>query len=153
MPIVLAGRDLPDAPPHFQEDEAAIWDIIVICIEPILDTADFAAVEGASTMLARARQAKRLVEQEGLVVVNEKGRAVLHPALILERQSLQAFVVFADRLGLSPVARAKLGMQLVKGKAAKEQLEDSIGKSPLDEPPPSNSEAWAAKDEESEEQN
>lgn len=70
------------APEHLPEDVAAVW---LELIEGVARPGpDFKAYCG---QVARLRDAQSRISREGLVVADEKGRPVPHPALEIERRA------------------------------------------------------------------
>ncbi|MHB8459004.1 MAG: phage terminase small subunit P27 family [Candidatus Limnocylindrales bacterium] len=76
----------------------------------ILAHSDGAIIEAAATMWTRARQASESLDREGLTVVTPQGR-VANPLSRIERASWAEFRLLAEHLGLSPSARARLGLR------------------------------------------
>lgn len=70
------------APGYLPEDVSRAWaDLVADGVEP---APGFEALCG---QVARMREAQRRVSSEGLVVADEKGRPVPHPALEIERRA------------------------------------------------------------------
>lgn len=73
---------MESAPEHLPDDVRAVWvGLVADGYEPR------AGFEGYCGQVARMREARRRVSAEGLVVADEKGRPVPHPALELERKA------------------------------------------------------------------
>ena len=90
--------------------QKAAWRDIVAALDAdeLLDRCDAGLIEYAAVMLGRAREAGTVVDREGLLVVNARGRTVEHPAVRLEREALGFFRELASSFGLSPAGRARL---------------------------------------------
>ena len=70
------------APGHLPEDVARAWgDLVSDGLQPM------PGFEALCAQVARMREAQRRVSAEGLVVADEKGRPVPHPALDIERRA------------------------------------------------------------------
>lgn len=70
-------------PAHLPDDVAAVWRELA---EAGLDSSR-SGFEAYAGQVARLREAQRRVSAEGLVVADEKGRPVPHPALEIERKA------------------------------------------------------------------
>jgi P27 family predicted phage terminase small subunit len=101
----------PRMPSGLSPAMRAAWRRVVGALEAqgTLDSADAAMVEAAAALWARAREARALVAKEGLICRGDRGW-VQHPAVRIERESLTALRLVCEQLGLSPVARARLGL-------------------------------------------
>lgn len=71
------------APKHLSEAVAAVWMEVAPELERKRLTA--AQIEAYAVCVARMRDAQRRVDAEGLIVADEKGRPVPHPALAIEK--------------------------------------------------------------------
>jgi len=76
------------APEHLSEAARVVWCEVAALFKVAGD--DVARVSGAGleaycVQVARMRDAQRRVDREGLVVADEKGRPVPHPALVIEK--------------------------------------------------------------------
>lgn len=100
------------------------WKAIVADLEAggILDFADWPIVEAAAVAIGRAREARAMVNKEGLVIPGQKGNRTRHPALGIELEAWKEVRQLADHIGLSPAGRERLGMAGVKGKPLEEEL-------------------------------
>lgn len=85
-----------DPPDDLPEDAANVWREIVASND-LAGTVDRAALEAFCTLVARLRQARRRVEEEGMVVTDPRGRVVPHPALAVERQTAEQIRAWGDR--------------------------------------------------------
>ena len=68
----------------------AAWDLIVPPLERIglLDGIDAMALEAMCVQYARAKQARRIIDEQGLLTTGSTGQIVEHPALAIERASI-----------------------------------------------------------------
>lgn len=82
----------PEPPKHLPDDVAAVW--CELNQGASQQGPDFEAFCG---QVARLRDAQRRVSEEGLVVADEKGRPVPHPALDVERKAQVEVRAWGDR--------------------------------------------------------
>lgn len=85
-----------DPPEDMPADASAVWREIVAAND-LAGNVDRAALEAFCTLVARLRQARRRVEDEGMVVTDPRGRVVPHPALAVERQTAEQIRAWGDR--------------------------------------------------------
>lgn len=85
-----------EPPEHLPENVADVWREIVASND-LAGTVDRAALEAFSSLLARLRQARTRIEDEGMVVTDTRGRVVPHPALALERDLAEDIRKWGDR--------------------------------------------------------
>lgn len=83
-------------PPHLPETAADVWREIM-ATNDLAGTVDRAALEAFCTLMARMREARKRVEDEGMVVKDPRGRVVPHPALAVERQTAEQIRAWGDR--------------------------------------------------------
>lgn len=81
------------APEHLSEVARSVWDQVVKG-RPDAEGPD---LEAYCTQVARMRDAQARIDAEGLVVADEKGRPVPHPALAIERAAQAEVRAWADR--------------------------------------------------------
>lgn len=87
---------MASAPAHLPEDVAVVW---VELHAGAYTGPDFEAYCG---QVARLRDAQGRVSREGLVVADEKGRPVPHPALAVEREAQREVRAWAGRFASAP---------------------------------------------------
>lgn len=65
-----------------------------------------AMLEGVAVQIGRARDARRRVDEEGMIIAGDKGAAVPHPALAIERAAQEQVRKWAEsaksRLWMTP---------------------------------------------------
>ncbi len=110
QPLVPGSREEPPMPRDLSPTARACWRYIVKDLSEagILAHSDAGVVEMAACVWARAREARREVDREGLTITTPQGR-VEHPAGRIERACQAEFRQLATHLGLSPSSRAGLG--------------------------------------------
>lgn len=85
-----------EAPDHLPEAVAAVWREIVTSNE-LAGRVDRSALETFCTLMARLREARDRIEDEGMVVTDPRGRVIPHPALAVERQTAEQIRAWGDR--------------------------------------------------------
>ncbi len=131
-PVLVAGRLVPEPPDHFPEAARQAWDVIVPTLAKIglLDGIDSLALEGLCVLVARAREARTILERDGLVAESARGALVAHPAIRIERDAWTAFLRFAEQYALTPVARTRLGLAELQRRTLADELAEQIGRNP-----------------------
>lgn len=87
----------PVEPPEgMPADVATVWREIVESND-LAGRVDRAALEAFATLVARMREARDRVAEEGLIVEDSRGRTVPHPALLVERQTAEQIRAWGDR--------------------------------------------------------
>jgi len=129
--VQIGGRNAPEAPTDLTKDEKKCWDYLVTDLveSGTIDHIDAGIVEGAAITWARARQARRHIKKKGLVIAGKTG-SVTNPAVRIEREAWSSFRQISEQLGLSPSARARLGIASVRKRTMQQELTDKIGPSP-----------------------
>jgi P27 family predicted phage terminase small subunit len=128
-PTLIAGYIGAPAPPeHLPADVADVWDelVPVLARANMLDGADMLLLEGLSVQVARARQARAIVDAEGLVCRGDRGN-VVHPAVRVERDAWKEAVRIAGLFGMSPADRLRLGLSGLKALSLTEVLSEHLG--------------------------
>ena len=122
---VTGTGELGDPPAHFGPEAAAAWRHIVSVMPPgILQNADGFAVEALADAIVLYRRARDLIEEEGEAIKTDKG-VIRHPAAVALSQHRQAIRAGCIDLGMTPQARAKIG--LVAEREEADPLDDLIG--------------------------
>ncbi len=85
-----------EAPDHLPEAVAAVWREIVESND-LAGKVDRSALETFATLMARLREARKRVEDEGMVVTDPRGRVIPHPALAVERATAEQIRAWGDR--------------------------------------------------------
>jgi len=143
LPVVLSERGLGEAPKHLNTEQAQIWDWLVqeLTGARLLQVTDAPMLEQLAVAVDFARQSRATLEKEGLIFTELKfdkdGNCVgetkkRHPAYNNWKDSVTVAKTLAEHFGLTPSARARLGIQAAVGLSAAKQLEKTIGVNPLD---------------------
>ncbi|MBM6622659.1 P27 family phage terminase small subunit [Micrococcaceae bacterium RIT802] len=85
-----------EPPDHLPDDVADVWREIVASND-LAGRVDRSALEAFCSLIARMRQARTRVEEEGMVVTDTRGRVVPHPALAVERDLAEDIRKWGDR--------------------------------------------------------
>lgn len=92
----MTTREPLDPPEGLPEAAADVWREIVASND-LAGTVDRAALEAFCTLMARLRDARARVAEEGMVVTDPRGRVIPHPALTVERQTAEQIRAWGDR--------------------------------------------------------
>lgn len=132
QPVLIAGRSAPEPPPGLPPEALDVWHAVVPTLQQVglLDAVDAVALEGLCVLVARAREARKLLAREGLVTKTDRGTPIVHPALRVERDAWRAFLAFAEQYALTPVARTRLGLAELQRRSLADELATSIGVNP-----------------------
>lgn len=84
------------APEHLSPAARAVWDEVVAVAADPRDV-EGPALEAFCVQVARMRDAQARIDTEGLVVADEKGRPVPHPAVALEKQAQAEVRAWGER--------------------------------------------------------
>lgn len=119
---VLVGERVagpPAAPAGLDERAAEVWaELAALLTEGgILTGGDLVALEGLAVMVGRARQARAALEGEPLVVRGSQSWMIPNPLLRIERDAWAAAQRVAVEFGMTPSARARLGLTMVQGRS------------------------------------
>ena len=85
-----------EPPEGLPESAADVWREIMASND-LAGTVDRSALEAFCTLMARLREARKRVEDEGMVVKDPRGRVIPHPALAVERQTAEQVRAWGDR--------------------------------------------------------
>jgi len=138
-PVLIEGRVLPQPPAGVSDDFLEVWNLIVPKLYSVglLDGIDGLALTGLVTLVIRAQEAGRLMDEHGPVIFGEddKGRAyaIRNPAAKLELETWAQVRAWMEHYGLTPLARTRLGLAELQRKSLAEELKDKLGIGP---PPP-----------------
>ena len=109
-------RGLP-VPPDFITGEAATeWDRAVRAMpDGLYSSADVPILAVYCVAWVLFRNALAQVAREGMTAIGSLGQPVSHPSLATAAKQSEIILRAGDRLGMSPVARARLAMPEVGG--------------------------------------
>ena len=101
-----------DCPKHLKGYARELWNRVIkeLKLSGVdFTVADVAAAEQACIMYQRAREAGDKLNEDGLVIATSDGGYKQNPYVVIERHSTGEYLKLAGQLGLTPVARARLG--------------------------------------------
>jgi P27 family predicted phage terminase small subunit len=79
-------------------------------------------------LVARARHASKMIELHGYTVAHAKtGIESVSPWVRIERDAWAQAVKLGEHFGLTPVARTRLGLAVLKGRSLLQELEAGLG--------------------------
>lgn len=126
---VVTTTGLQLAPPESVPDEAyELWHRA--CQELAgqgLRDADLPLVEMLVLAAHRNRQARAVIAKLGLLVKGDKG-PVTNPMLKVEKETAATYLRLAETLGLSPAARARLGLMHIAGQSLLVDIAERVGR-------------------------
>lgn len=93
----------------------------------ILDRVDRAAVAACAVCWARFCRAVEAVNAEGMVVLGSGGQIVESPMLAVERHERVLLLRYLEQFGLTPSARARLGLAAVQARSLQQELNATLG--------------------------
>jgi P27 family predicted phage terminase small subunit len=107
--VLVGGRSVPPMPRDLTPRMQTAWRAIVRDLDAasLLDRADWAVVEALAVAVGRAREARVIVNRDGVLATNSQ-RQVAHPALGIEERAWREVRQLAEQLPLSPWGRARL---------------------------------------------
>lgn len=84
------------APAHLSEQAVKVWDELVADLGGL--PVNRPAFEAYCVQVARLRDAQARIDREGLVVADEKGRPVPHPAIVIEKAAQAEIRAWATQI-------------------------------------------------------
>lgn len=112
-------------PAHIVGAAAAEWDRVILSMPPGFYTAaDVTVLEVYVLSWVTYRNALGVVAREGMTIKGSMGQLAAHPAQAIAAQQAQLILKAADRLGLSPAARARLE---IKGEEKVNKFDGLLG--------------------------
>jgi P27 family predicted phage terminase small subunit len=130
-PVLIGGRpdESLEPPDDLPPDGRLAWNEVVPTLAEagVLDRVDRLALEAMCAAWARAKQAQRLVASQGHFVRGSRGQLREHPSLRTEREATMLFLRYAEQFGLTPAARARLGLAELKRRTLKAEFDAALG--------------------------
>lgn len=93
------------APAHLSAAAVKVWDELVADLGEL--PVNRPAFEAYCVQVARLRDAQGRVDREGLVVADEKGRPVPHPAIVIEKAAQAEIRAWAPQIKPPPARRRR----------------------------------------------
>jgi P27 family predicted phage terminase small subunit len=115
-------------PAGLPEAAHILWRIAVeeLCALRTLHESDLPLLEMMVTAAYRHRQAQAHIERLGLMVAGLRG-PMLNPMLRLEKDEAASYLRLAETLGLTPVARLRLGLIKLAGASLLAGIDAELG--------------------------
>jgi P27 family predicted phage terminase small subunit len=100
----------PDPPAEFSPEAHAEWNRVVPALHGIgmLTDADRASLVAYCTAWGNFVEASRILKAEGLIIEGTQGKAMVHPAFKVQRESTTLMLRLGREFGLTPSARVPL---------------------------------------------
>jgi P27 family predicted phage terminase small subunit len=129
--LAVAAVPLPDAlrpPVGLAEEAHDMWHVAVdeLCSLRTLHASDLPLLEMMVTSAYRHRQARAQIDALGLLVKGQRGPMV-NPLLKVERDEAATYLRLAETLGLTPVARLRLGLITLAGASILAGIDAELG--------------------------
>ena len=127
--VQVAGKGALGKPAALEGEAAKVWDEIVPLLTDagLLDRIDAVILEGLCGLIARARYASKRIEQDGYTVAHAKtGIQSVSPWVRIERDAWAQAVKIGEHYGLTPVARTRLGLAVLKGRSLLQELDEGL---------------------------
>lgn len=127
-PVLIRGRGM-EKPEAMTPRENEVWDEVVpqLVQANFVDGADVTMLEALCTNIARAREAREIIQREGMIAYTRGGMPCVHPAIRVERDAWASALRIGEQFGLTPSARTRLGYQALKGRTLEQDLLDRLG--------------------------
>lgn len=123
----------PPSPDGLTDAMQTAWDVLLDDLEAsaLLDSADAPLYEAFAVAHGRAREARSLVSEHGMLIRGAReGTLVANPMLKVERESLTQLRYLADQLAIGMRARASLGIAIARGSRGSGKPGAGPGESP-----------------------
>lgn len=121
--------DFIDPPDCLDDTAKELWRkaVPVLAEVGLISVVDSAALEMLCTQYARARQAARLIAEQGHLARGSMGQLTEHPAIRTEREAALTFLRFAEQYALTPVARTRLGLAEMQRRSLASDVASVLG--------------------------
>ena len=133
-PVLGLGKVLDFPPPAvLNEHERAVWAQLVPEVAALgwIDRVDRGMLVMLVQTVAMAEMARSAIESDGfmLTVYDREGEPIdrkVHPAARTQMQATAQALRIAEQFGLTPSARARLGLTVAKGRSLAESLRGDL---------------------------
>ena len=130
------GGDLkfPRMPTGLSPSAKTAWKTLVddLFANDLLESADWPLIEIAAVTIGRMREARRIVEREGLLADGQRGAMTKHPAYLIERENAAEVRHLLEHLGVGPIGRSRINggaVSKTKTKTMTEEFDSKVGPS------------------------
>jgi P27 family predicted phage terminase small subunit len=124
---------LPAAPSTLSPRAVEVWEELgpVLIESRLLDEANLVTFEGLCSAVGLAREAQADIDKFGIIVTryDSDGRVLSrakNPAVLILRDAWAAALRFAVEFGLTPAAKVRLGLGIVKGRTLQQELASKL---------------------------
>lgn len=120
--------DAPTAPEGLPAPVVEVWNAVAPSLieHGIISRVDLPLVEAYCRAVARAREAEAILDANGPVIEGKRG-SVVHPAYRVARDSWALASSLAEKLGLDPTGRTRLGLAKLQGATLAQELSNKYG--------------------------
>jgi len=127
--VLVGGREAPSMPRGLSKTAQTAWRALVADMSEagILDRADGPLLEVAAVLVGRMRDARRVIERDGPVIVGARGTLVKSPYLLIEERCQSELRLLMEQLGCGPVGRARLGLLSKPGLSMNQAMSATVG--------------------------
>jgi P27 family predicted phage terminase small subunit len=128
----LVLTEWPEPPAHVGEHTIRIWNMLgTSLLAGAVDLqSDFSILERWATYVDRwfalERRLRRLIEADRDIVIGSTGQEVPHPLYKMVKDTESMIRSIEKDLGISPMARARLGLTVAEGQLAASQLNEMV---------------------------
>lgn len=150
--VRVSGRaelaDIDEPPAHLGKDAKQWWREVapVLAEAGILERIDRYVLACAASAYGDIVAMDRVLQAKGPFTTGSVGNIVEAPWVKVRRDAMATFERFSNHLALSPVARARLGLAHLTGRALMAEMNELIGE-PDEDPAPIDAEAVEDDDE------
>jgi P27 family predicted phage terminase small subunit len=127
--VHVAGKAMIEMPDMLDDGAQEVWRELVPMLHDanLLDRVDAIALEGLCAMIARARHATNMIAEHGYTVEHAKtGVLSVSPWVRIERDAWKQAIALGEHYGLTPVARTRLGLAVLKGRTLMQELNEGL---------------------------
>ena len=131
-PVLVGERvasEAPPAPPGLGERATVVWNELaqMVTDAQMLTVSDLAVLEGLAVQIARARQAREALDGQPLAVEGAQSQWIVNPLVRVERDAWTLVLKIAREFGMTPSARASLGLTMTQGRSLAFDLQQRLG--------------------------
>lgn len=135
--VNIGGKPvIADKPPASLDayGKRAWKDLVPLLIEGnVLDRVDTHVLTTVCNTVSRLERIRRAINKDGLTTEGSKGQLVAHPLLTHEANLTTLLLRLAEQFGMTPSARARLGLMQVEGASMTRQLARDLAADEEDE--------------------
>lgn len=123
-----ASFKAPEPPTSLDDYGGEVWaDVWESAGSAYSTKTDHHVIERYCVLRQRQRDLQRQIDGEGFTSTGSQGQVILNPLVRALQDCESKLLPLEDRLGLSPEARIRLGLQVQEGKSKLEAFRDKAG--------------------------